>query len=420
MLHNLLKSVQTLHQLGNGLGQMGSLVEILQAAADAVALLLPADRVALIEVNEGQRVEHFVRGGPGRGQIDTISSEELRVGLTGWVLREGAPALSPKDVPDDRESPEVRKRRRATNCGAIIVVPLLLEGAVIGTLTAINGLDQPDFSPEDVEVMVLFANYCAVVIGNAKLILELRHAKGLADLANERLRRQNETKNTLFTILAHDLRGPVGNLSVVLSTVLDQVRDLPDYGGLLVEGEKSARQTYNLLDNLLGWIRGQMDGLNDSHTRFPVQPSLDSVRAWLSPQAVGKSVALDILDSGLMVWGDPGMFETILRNLVSNAIKYSPAGAVVRVAVRGEDAAVVVEVSDQGRGIPPATLASLFQNRRVSPTPGTGGERGTGLGLMFCSDLAQLMGGRIEAESSGSGSRFRLVVPDVVPPPSQL
>ena len=416
MSPDVLKAIQALHRLGSNPDQGRTLTQILQGTADAVASLLPADRVSVIELDTAhERVGQFVRGGPGRDAIvTTVGFSELRDGLSGWVLANGTPALSPRGVPDPRESPEARHRRLATGCGAIIVVPLVLDGTLLGTMTAINRSEDPDFTEEDVDVMGLFANYCSVVISNTKLILELRHAKGIVEVANDALKRQLETKDKLFTILAHDLRGPIGNLCMLFDVITGQISSDPGHRGALQEGRRSAHRTYDLLENLLGWARGQMEGLEGLQSRVSVVSALNNVKAWLEPQASAKRIKLTVeAPPNLSVWVDERMLETVVRNLVSNAVKYSPAGSAVEIRGRSEDGSTVIEVADHGEGIPPEKVEHLFASRRVESRPGTEGERGTGLGLMFCADLTASMGGQLEVSSQMRvGSTFRLLLPD--------
>ena len=117
--------------------------------------------------------------------------------------------------------------------------------------------------------------------------------------------------------------------------------------------------------------------------------------------------------ANLSVWVDERMLETVVRNLVSNAVKYSPAGSSVELRGRPEDGSTVIEVTDHGEGIPAEKVEHLFGSRRVESKPGTEGERGTGLGLMFCADLTATMGGQLEVTSQmGVGSTFRLSLPD--------
>ncbi|NUM43742.1 MAG: GAF domain-containing protein [Anaerolineales bacterium] len=148
-----------------------SIPDLLQVLVHRVADTLPADRVSLIIFDETKKqILHFYAGGPGAGQINTqIEYQELQNGLTGWVIREQKVALSPKNVPDPRESADVQQRRVETHCGGILVVPLLYRNQVIGTMTAINTIEQPDFTQQDADLMVAMASQAATAFENARL-----------------------------------------------------------------------------------------------------------------------------------------------------------------------------------------------------------------------------------------------------------
>jgi PAS domain S-box-containing protein len=146
----------------------------LQTVVDSVAEALPADRVTLVVVDLGaQEVLHFVKGGPGAGQVISVPFDELQEGLTGWVMREGMPALSPAERPDPRENPAVQRRRAETNCGDIIVAPLAYRDEVLGTLTAIRRPDEPSFAQPDVNLLTAIASQAAIGIENVRLVLGL-------------------------------------------------------------------------------------------------------------------------------------------------------------------------------------------------------------------------------------------------------
>jgi signal transduction histidine kinase/DNA-binding response OmpR family regulator len=179
-----LDGIQALHQLDESLWNINGLPEMLQAIVNKIAEALPADRVSLITVDlEQQQVEHFIKGGPGGDNIvTTVPFEELWQGLSGWVLQNAVPALSSKSGPDPRESAEVQQRRIATNCGAIIVAPLRQRDKIMGTITAINRLDQPDFTPRELDLMMAFAGHATIIIENARLFLAQRQSA--AELQN--------------------------------------------------------------------------------------------------------------------------------------------------------------------------------------------------------------------------------------------
>lgn len=192
---------EALYQFAQSLIAYESPRELLQAVTDSVAEALPADRVTLVtldpeaqtdaaDADRGRRrqtvghtvggrrsgatsgASHFAKSGPGADQVVDVSYDELWDGLSGWVLRELKPALSPKGAPDPREGPQAQRRRAETNCGAIIVVPLRYRGKTMGTLTAINRPDEKDFTQQDVELMTTMANQAAIAIENARLFEE--------------------------------------------------------------------------------------------------------------------------------------------------------------------------------------------------------------------------------------------------------
>ena len=166
-----LAETQMLYSIARILIQTENSTELLQRLVDNVADNLPADRVALVTFDlETQDVIQYVKGGPGSDNIVRVDFQELMDGLSGWVLREFQPALSPKGIPDPRESEDVQKRRVETCCGAIIVVPLLIRDRIIGTITAINNPDDPDFTKNDVNLIEAIANQAAIAIENANLL----------------------------------------------------------------------------------------------------------------------------------------------------------------------------------------------------------------------------------------------------------
>lgn len=178
-LQESLFRTQILYSASHGLLGIKSLPELLQAVVDSIAAALYADRVTLVTLDlEAKRVTNFVKGGPGVAQVADVSFDELWDGLTGWVLREGRPVLSPKGEADPRESPDVQQRRIDTNCGDIIVVPVqFLDRMTIGTLTAINAPTGRDLTHQDLELMMALANQAMIAIENARLLDSLRQSE---------------------------------------------------------------------------------------------------------------------------------------------------------------------------------------------------------------------------------------------------
>ncbi|MBN1922676.1 MAG: GAF domain-containing protein [Anaerolineae bacterium] len=166
-----LRRTQALYQVGRSVMLTQDLDEALREITARVAETLPANRVSLVTFDaEARQITHFARGGPGQAYLDpAISFETLWEGLSGWVAREVQPALSPKGKPDSRESAESQRHRLEHHCGAMIVAPVMYRGAVIGTLTAINLPEEPDFTASDLDLLVAMVNQAAAAIANAQL-----------------------------------------------------------------------------------------------------------------------------------------------------------------------------------------------------------------------------------------------------------
>lgn len=174
-LEENLRITAALYNISRSLKDVEKLENAIQQVADILAGELLYDRVNIITFNLEQKViTGYYRGGPGRKESVTVPFQELWDGLSGWVLRERKPALSPKGMLDERESPEVQKRRADTHCGAIIVVPVIFQNEIIGTITVINRPDGPDLTNVDVDLLTALANQVATAIENNRLYASLK------------------------------------------------------------------------------------------------------------------------------------------------------------------------------------------------------------------------------------------------------
>jgi PAS domain S-box-containing protein len=199
---------EALFRVAHSLIDHEDLLTRLQSVVDSVAEALPADRVTLIVLDlEARQVLHFVKAGPGAEQVIAVPFDELQDGLTGWVLRERKPALSPKGRPDPRESSVVQQRRSETDCGDIIVVPLEYRGEILGTMTAIQRPDQPGFDQQDVDLMMAMAHQAAIGIEDARLVegLEAEVAMRTAEIRAEKEKSETILRSVGDAITLSDL-----------------------------------------------------------------------------------------------------------------------------------------------------------------------------------------------------------------------
>lgn len=237
-----------------------------------------------------------------------------------------------------------------------------------------------------------------------------------ADLlrVNDELQRANENKNRFFSIISHDLRGPVGNIAVLFDEIASGRTVLSKE--LITQMRNSTRSVYQLLEDLLNWYRSRKGQLETAKEVFNIQNAIDDSIAIAEAAARKKSVQLyarPVIKDGFVL-ADRDAVRTVLRNLISNAIKYTPENGTVEVAWEEDTSGMIcVSVTDSGTGIPDNIKDKLFkENTTPHSLPGTNNEKGSGLGLILAREFTESCGGSISATSlSGKGSRFSFTLP---------
>ena len=234
--------------------------------------------------------------------------------------------------------------------------------------------------------------------------------------ANSRLERINDQKNLLFGEISHDLKAPFNALlgyAELLERGADKLSSarVREYAGSLGQ---AARRAFDLLANLLQWAQLQMNRAVLQAGAIEVQSLAErGAEAQRAAAALkGIEIVVDPVTAGLQVYADFAAVQAVLRNLLDNAVKFTPPGGRLTIAARAAAGMVEISVDDTGVGIPESRLATLFEMGPNRSTAGTGGESGTGLGLILCRDLVERCGGRMSVESRlGRGSRFSFTLP---------
>ena len=233
---------------------------------------------------------------------------------------------------------------------------------------------------------------------------------------NEKLSALNATRDKFFSIIAHDLRNPFNTILGLSDMAISSGNQAEAPGRMtkaMTDLRDTARHTFDLLQTLLLWARSQTGTLDFEPEPFDlaerIRENIDLVRS----QADKKSISITFEEPGLLTAnGDTRMIDTVLRNLLTNAIKFTPQGGSVTVTARSAGEAIEVGIADTGIGIATENLARLFQPDNRYVRKGTDKERGSGLGLMLCREFIEMHGGAIEAESTtGKGSLFRFTLP---------
>lgn len=240
----------------------------------------------------------------------------------------------------------------------------------------------------------------------------------------EELDRLNATKDRLFSLIGHDLRGPFMGLLGALELLRDSSGELDEATTreLVSNLYASAERTYNLVENLLEWSRSQRQAVQVNPRSLDVRELVqNSVQLFLAG-ARQKGVELKVtIPDQLQIYADRDTMASVIRNLVNNAIKFTGEGGTVLVSGAREDESVAITVEDTGTGIPPSEISHLFDFGRTSSRRGTGGEQGTGLGLVLAKEHVTRNGGSLSVESEeGRGSRFSLTLPAAPHEPAQF
>lgn len=253
----------------------------------------------------------------------------------------------------------------------------------------------------------------AVIAARVKLHLNLLQARRALEQRNRELEEINNWKTKLIGILGHDLRNPISGFLGLTEVML---KDLDSFSKdviqeYLQELHKAAQNTESILENILYWVSASTQS-SAKPVSFPIHPLINEVFEQLSHGAAQKSIRLiEPSISEAFVFADREMTQTIIRNFVANAIKFTPSGGTIRVELRQEKEFQEIDVIDTGIGIPPEKQKNLFTNN-VELMRGTEGEKGSGLGLLICKELAERQGGFVGVESElGKGSRFFLRLP---------
>lgn len=222
----------------------------------------------------------------------------------------------------------------------------------------------------------------------------------------------NQTKDKFFSIISHELRGPIGGIATLFSEVIKAEEGIDEK--LLDHIRRTMRNLHRLLEDLLEWSRSQSGQMDFTPKHFLLLEPISYGMDLLQNQANQKGVELLVEgDAKLCAYADPSMITTVIRNLLANAIKFTPKGGkvIVRLAEKGSE--VLVEVIDSGVGMTEETRRSLFLiGQTAKSTLGTDKEKGSGLGLIFCKEFVEKNQGKIDVEShQGKGSRFWFTLP---------
>ena len=256
-----------------------------------------------------------------------------------------------------------------------------------------------------------------------ELVIRVMHqislvaAKRLIIKQNQELLRTIEGRDKMYSVIAHDLRSPMGSVKMVLNMLTMMVTPEtlgPEITELISQANQQTEEVFSLLDNLLKWTKSQTGRLNVVFQDFNTDELIPGVIEIFNMVASMKQITLSYLDTSekIKIHADQDMLKTVLRNFISNAIKFSNNGSSIEVFVTRQDKFAKISVQDHGMGISEENQSKLFKTETNYTTYGTANEEGSGLGLLLCKDFAVKNGGDISLESKeGVGSIFSILLP---------
>ena len=242
---------------------------------------------------------------------------------------------------------------------------------------------------------------------------EVLQQKADLDDQAKKLNELNILKDRLMSILAHDLRSPLNTLRGLFNLLQDDTISHAQMLEMIPEVLKKLDYTSDFLDTLLFWINSQMENFENVAQSFYVKDIVASLAENYHEQAALKGITLvDKVPFDVIASADPDSIRIVIRNLVTNAIKFSRENDVIEIsAARYDGQTNIITVKDSGIGISEDNLRKLFKNK-VNSKEGTNHESGTGMGLMFCKDLIEKCGGKIWVTSKrGQGAEFSFTIP---------
>ncbi|MDD3907509.1 MAG: PAS domain S-box protein [Bacteroidales bacterium] len=230
----------------------------------------------------------------------------------------------------------------------------------------------------------------------------------------EQLQELLVTKDKLFSIISHDLRGPIGSFMQIIELLTSDLQVNPDMqADLLNELKDMSKNTFYLLENLLNWSRSQRSDIVYNPRSIIINELINDNISLLSPAAGQKSIRIQFESQAKQaVFADFDMINLVIRNLLSNAIKFTRTGGLITITISEKNGFIETTVEDNGVGIPQEIADKLFTDNQFHTTYGTNNEKGSGLGLVLCKDFVRRNGGSISVESIlEKGSKFIFTVP---------
>ena len=371
----------------------------------AVSNLMPAKNFYIALYDENKNLLSF----PYRDdEIDKeYSPRPLGKGLTEYIIRTGEPALIDAKIGSDFwQSSGVELI--GTPAAIWMGIPLKDNDKVTGVIVLQDYENPLAYGKDELQLLVFISEQIGLAIARKKYADEIQ--KYVAEL-NE----LNQTKDKFFSIIAHDLKNPFVTLLGFSEILLSEYKELQSDEVLFFinEMKNTADLSFNLLQNLLQWSRSQTGRIEFHPSELNLFHTVEQNIILVYKSAEKKNITLvNNIDASINVNADEDMLNTVVRNLLTNAIKFTPKNGKISVESSYNANFTVIGIKDSGVGMAKEIIEKLFRLESSHSTSGTENESGTGLGLILCKEFVEKHGGKIWVESEiDKGSTFNFSLP---------
>ncbi|MGB0523642.1 MAG: response regulator [Flammeovirgaceae bacterium] len=256
------------------------------------------------------------------------------------------------------------------------------------------------------------ADYIRKPVDSIELVARMRSMIELSRSYKE-IKHLNQSKNEILSVIAHDLRGPVANLNQAVKMVLSQKLEGEFLYQFMELIEPQLHANYSLLNNLLLWARNLRDNIAFQPEKVELKSLVDETFLLEQSKAQHKEIELNNgLNELIYVNADKNMVSTILRNLVANALKFTPRSGIISIDAKSDENRLKILVKDTGVGMSDKQIEQLFNPKVTASTVGTENEKGTGLGLLLCQEFIKKHHSQLQIDSEvGKGTCFSFHLP---------
>lgn len=338
---------------------------------------------------------------------DVFPDQQLGKSLSSSVITTGKPLL----LHGEKKSQLIQFGQvqvMGTDSKVWLGVPLKVEDEIIGLMAVQDYHDESAIGAFEQKVFTFVASQVALAVSG-------KHKSDKLKEYSAQLLQSNKTKERLLSLLAHDLRSPYTSLlgmSEILSKEYDSLTD-SERRSFINKLSESLHLQYDLVNNLLKWIMLQTDKIAPKVVSVDINQVVKDIYSIYKPAANVKGINLKTnLPKECFVYADKDMTDTILRNFVSNAVKFTGEGGSITISAASENTGMEITISDTGTGMSKEVLDKLFVQNSTYTSPGTNGEQGSGFGLVMIREMVEKMNGTLTFDSAvGKGTTFILLLP---------